>query len=335
MLEPPHSLHWLRRLSRARRSESLGPALLARTPPVLAPRPCTCVAPSRLADAQMLADARPPHSLHLLRCLVAPVLADARAPRTPCTVSHCLPCSQMLRAPALLARVSLLPCSQICAPPQRALRTPCSQRAPVLADRPTRLALPCGHVGALVPFASPERDRLPRFASMASCFRAERCALVGRSGGCDERRAFSRNRRRQPTRHDVSEIPPTSGTPILTPARKPSISRTPPPPSRATPPRASARCRRRRPRTRGRCRATRLLGRRTLAPPASPAPSPLSASWTSPRRRSSTSPRARTRSSRRTSARCSPPASPRSPSARSRASRASPRRSRSGATSST
>ena len=117
----------------------------------------------------------PPHSLHLHRCL---------------------PCSQKLEPPHSLHSLRTLPCSQMPEPPHslQLYRTlPCSQipfPGHSLQWYPL-LALPCGHVGRRGPFASPERDCLPRFASMTVCLARSAVTFVGRSEDLDERSVFS------------------------------------------------------------------------------------------------------------------------------------------------
>ena len=183
--------------------------------------PCSCTHPPVLADARartlapvshppVLADARAPHSLHLLRrlpcsqmlsprtpctCSLPPVLADARAPHS----LHCFAASRARRSETPSLHCCTL-CSQIPFPGHSLQWYP-------------RLALPCGHNGPRGPLAFPERDRLPRFASIAACL--ARSAVIRRTErGSDERSVFSEafgttNRRgRGPGRRQFSRYPP-------------------------------------------------------------------------------------------------------------------------------
>ena len=136
----------------------------------------------RLPCSQM---PEPPHSLHWCRCLPCSQICE---PPHSLHWLRSLPCSQMPEPPHSLHRFRCLPCSQIPFPGHSLHKYPES-------------AFPCGHNGPRGPFASPERDRLPRFASMTVCLRAERCDLRRTERGSGrEKRFLGTVRDDEPTR---------------------------------------------------------------------------------------------------------------------------------------
>ena len=205
---PPHSLHWLRCLpcsqmprprtpctcfaaSRARRCSR--PPLLAvlfdasrarRCPSPRTPSACNCTP----ALPPVLADARPPHSLHLTS--QPPVLADARAPALLEPPSLPPPCSQMLSAPALLALGS--PPPVLADAPAPALLAHASL-PPVLADPLPRALLAVVPSFGLAVHAHPIAPRPPADARPLSEDRAHGAAHRAEVCGvalCDGRSRF-------------------------------------------------------------------------------------------------------------------------------------------------
>jgi hypothetical protein len=194
MPEPPHSLQYLRSLPCSQRPEPPHSLQYLRS------LPCS----------QMLA---PPHSLHWLRRLPC---SQIFAPPHSLHVLRTLPCSQMLEPPHSLQLCRTLPCSQIPFPGHSLHKYP-------------RSAFPCGHNGPRGPFASPERDRLPRFASMTVCLARSAVTFVGRSEDLDERSVFSEsfgmtNRRDGCCSIFGSSSPACTGNMISAPAPRSSRS---------------------------------------------------------------------------------------------------------------
>ena len=205
---PRHPCTW-RRLRACRSERSGDAAALGSHPPVLAAR-VPALAPASHPPA--LADAlAPPHSLHRLRCLPCSQMPERR---TPCT---CIEASEGIAdAPgpdgalhACFAASRARRCSRPRTPWRRfGMRAHARRDArallalgslpPVLADplprhslhKYPRLALPCGHVGPLVPFASRARSLAKiREHGVVSC--VERCDLRRTERGSDERSVFS------------------------------------------------------------------------------------------------------------------------------------------------